>query len=215
MRSIKRFSWFIPVFVVILAWGVFKATKTVESKVTVSSGGSNEIVVTIAPGDRTLLDEGDTLRKAFKFNEAIEVYQNVLSDEKTDAAIKAEAQYNIGLCYTWTNEYDKAEAVFQGMLQTYADNGEALANAEYCLAWLEIQRKEYNAAIVRLQRILDDKTCEDTELYARTQFQIGRVYQVFLKEYDKAELAFSKALYEYPNANIIEHPFLDHLRAKN
>ena len=100
-------------------------------------------------------------------------------------------------------------------MATYPDNGMAKAYAEYCLAWLEVQHGEYDGAIARLRHIMDDRTCDDTELYARTQFQIGRVYQIFLRDYDKAEVAFRKVISDYPNAKIVKHPFLDYLREKN
>ncbi len=212
MRLIKRFGWFIPIFVIILVWGVIKTTKTVESKVTVSGGGSNEIVVTISPGDRTQLDEGDALRKAFKFNEAIKVYQNVLSDEKTDAAIKAEAHYNIGLSYTWLGKQKEAEAVFRDVLATYPDNGMAKAYAEYCMAWLEAQYGDYDTAIARLRRIMDEKTCNDEKIYSRTQFQIGRIYKVFLMDNEKANAEFVKVLANYPDSKAAQHPFVNSLK---
>ena len=215
MRHIKRFSWVLPIFVIVLVWSVLRTTKTGDSKVAVSGGDSNEIVVTISPGDRSMLDEGDALRKAFELREAIEVYQNVLVSEGIDPEIKAEAHYNIGLCYTWTGEFDRAEKVFQDILQTYHDNGMAKAYAEYCLAWLEVQNGEYDAATARLQRILDEKTCNDMELYSRTRFQIGRIYKVYLMYNDRANAEFHKVLVNYPDSKAAMHPFLNLLRAEN
>ncbi|HDY89849.1 MAG TPA: tetratricopeptide repeat protein [bacterium] len=214
MRHIKRLIWVLPIFVVALILGVIEITKPGESKVEVSGGDSNEIVVTISSADRSLLDEGDALRKAFKFIEAIEVYQNVLADERTDAAIKAEANYNIGLCHTWLGELSEAEAVFNDILHTYSDDGKAMAYAEYCMAWVEIQKMDFHKAIERLTRMLENKTCDDMELYSRTQFQIGRIYQAYLNDWERAKEPLRKVIVNYPDAKIISHPFLNPYRSE-
>jgi tetratricopeptide (TPR) repeat protein len=178
---------------------------------------TKEIVVTIeglSSADKAAaFARGEDLRKGMKFAEAIKEYQKVVAGGEP-CALEAEAQYDIGLCYTWLGERDKAEAVFQRMLQTYADNGEAVANAEYGLAWVEIQKGELDAAVARLERMLREQTCEDRELYARAQFQIGRIYLAFVHDYEEAQAAFRKLLANYPDSELVSHPFLDALRAE-
>lgn len=192
--------------------GLFILTHRSESKVEVSSENPTEFVVTIEDSGRSMLAEGDSLRKAFKFNEAIPYYQNVVDMDGIYSNLKAEAQYYIGLCTIWKGEFDKAENIYQQMLQTYDDDGEAVANSQYCLAWLEVQNEEYYSAIDRLQNMLNVKTCYDEELYARTQFKIGNVYLSFLNNRAKANEAFRKVMSDYPDSYEARHPYLDPLR---
>ena len=95
------------------------------------------------------------------------------------------------------------------MLEKYPDDGKSKAYAEYCIAWVEIQKRDYYGAIARLESILENKTCDDTELYARSQFQIGRIYLSYLNDWDKSEEPFRKVVANYTNATILSHPFLE------
>ena len=112
MNKIKRFSWIIPLFIIAIIAGIFQLVNKSEGKIEISEDDSKEIIVTISPIDLTTLAEGDSLRKAFKFIDAIEVYRNKLADEGVDQAIKAEAEYNIGLCNTWLGNFDEAKVIF-------------------------------------------------------------------------------------------------------
>jgi len=185
-----------------------------EGKVEVAGDGAGEIVVTLSEPDRSVLVEGDALRKAHEHNEAIRSYQNVLDMDGIDAEVRAEAQYNIGLSYTWLGDYDKADVVFHKMLETYKNNENAVGYAEYCLAWIEVQKGEYLDAIERLQRSLDTGTITDRELGSRTQFMIGRTYFKFLNDKENANQAFAKVLAKYPGTKTANHPYLDYLKEK-
>ena len=121
MKHIRRFSWVLPIFVIVLVLCIFQLTNTSEGKIEVSEDDAKELVVTISQTDLTTLVEGDLLRKSFKFNEAVEVYQNVLNSSETEMAVKAEAEYNIGLCKTWQGKVDEADVIFRGMLEKYPD----------------------------------------------------------------------------------------------
>ena len=123
--------------------------------------------------------------------------------------MKAEAEYNIGLCKTWQGKFDEADVIFKGMLEKYPDDGKAKAYSEYCIAWVEIQKKDYYGAIARLEHILENKTCEDTEMCTKAQFQIGRIYLSYINDWEKAEEPFRKLVANYPNARILSHPFLE------
>jgi len=203
----------VPVLICLVTLVIYAAGRS-EGKVEVERDGAGEIVVTLSEPDRTPLIEGDALRKTHKHHEAIVSYQNVLDRDGVDTEVRAEAQYNIGLSYTWLGEYNEAEAVFEKMLDTYKDNPNAVGYAEYYLAWLEIQKEKYHGAIKRLQRSLDTKTITDRELSARTQFMIGRIYFNFLHNNEKANKAFVKVLSQYPETKIANHAYLDYFRNK-
>jgi len=213
---VMKIKLMIPIIVCLCVMCVYAARQS-EGKVEVTGvagDGAGEIVVTLSEPDRSQIVEGDALRKAHEHNEAIASYQNVLDMDGVDAEVRAEAQYNIGLSYTWLGDYDKAEAVFKKMLDTYKDNTNAVGYAEYCLAWLEVQKGKYHEAIERLQRSLDTETITDRELGSRSQFMIGRTYFKFLKDKENANQAFAKVLAKYPGTKIANHPYLDYFKEK-
>jgi TolA-binding protein len=117
-----------------------------------------EIVVTIngiSSGDKlTHFNNGESLRKQNKFFEAIEEYKQVISSGEL-CGKEAESHYNIGLCNTWFFELDKAEIVFHEVIKNYPDDDLATGNSEFCLAWIDVQKGNYNSAIDRLQNTLE------------------------------------------------------------
>ncbi len=173
-----------------------------------------EIVVPLGNSDRSALAEGDTLRKAHKFREAIEAYEKAIDSGISDEAILAEAEYNIGLSHTWLGEYDTAEAVFNRMLVTYKDNPNAVGYAEYCLAWIEVQKGKYKEAVARLEHLIHTTKCPDRELCARAQFDIGKIYTSFLRNKDAGKTAFRTVVQEYANTKAYDHPWLESYKIK-
>ena len=206
-----RIKLFAICVTLILAAAVYTAKRS-EGKVDVAGNGERGIVVTLSEPDRSVLAVGDELRKAHRYDEAIASYNDLLKRDDIDRAVKAEAKYNIGLSYTWLGDYDRAEKVFQKMLGKYSDNMNAVGYAQYCLAYIEVQKGKYNEAIARLRRSLDSKTITDRELAARTQFMIGSTYLLFLHDNNRAKNAFALVLAQYPDAVIANHPYLDHLK---
>ncbi len=173
-----------------------------------------EIVVPLGSSDRSALAEGDTLRKAHKYREAIESYRKVLDSGTVDASVLAEAEYNIGLSHTWLGEYDTAGAVFNRMLVTYKDNPNAVGYAEYCLAWIEAQKGKYREAVARLEHLIHTTKCPDRELCARAQFDIGKIYSSFLRNKEAGKIAFQTVVQEYKNTKAYDHPWLESYKAK-
>jgi len=145
-----------------------------------------------------------------KFREAIAEYQQVILPGDP-CGKEAEAHYDIGLCYLWLMKLDTAVTVFHEVMKTYPDSNEVIAFSRYGLSWIDVQRGQFQQAIDRLQRTLDQNFYPDEEFCARAQFQIGRIYLVFLHDYDRAEQTFRKVMEQYPNAKIINHPFFDKL----
>ncbi len=103
-----------------------------EGTVEVSKSTEGDLVLTLSEPDRSALAPGDSLRKAWKYREAIEAYKEALNTTSVDNVIRAEVEYNIGLSYTWLGEYDKAELVFEKMLSTYKDPN-VIGYAELCI----------------------------------------------------------------------------------
>jgi tetratricopeptide (TPR) repeat protein len=173
-----------------------------------------EIVVPLGDSDRSALAEGDTLRKAHKFREAIEAYGKAIDSGITDTAILAEAEYNIGLSHTWLGEYDKAGLVFNHMLAAYKDNPNAVGYAEYCLAWIEVQKGKYKEAVARLEKTSGLRNITDRELAARIRYFAGRTNLLFLNDPLRAVSSFRTIQEKYPDTNIARHPYIAMTKGK-
>ena len=184
---------------------------------TLKAQNKQEITVTIEGISSTAMTEhfnkAEELRNNGKYDDAIEEYKKVVNGgemcEKT-----AEAHYDIGLCYTWLGKKNDAEAVFKEVLKKYPGNKKVVAFTKYCLSWVDVQKGNYESAIDRLQRTLDENSYPDEEFCSRAQFQIGRIYQAYMHEYEKAESAFKIVLEKYPNSKITGHAFFEKLKAE-
>jgi len=83
------------------------------------SQNRQEIEVTIGGtnGSEKLIhfNDGEELRGKFKFSEAIAEYEQVISGGEA-CGKESEAHYNIGLCYTWLQELEKATVAFKDVI---------------------------------------------------------------------------------------------------
>ena len=202
----KRLNIYFVLSLLVFSW-IFGTTLLAQEK--------QEIVVTIDEIplgiDNPDFLKGEELRKQFKMNEAIAEYEKVVNSDETDE-VKVEADYRIGICYTWMGKKNDAESQFKVVLKKYPNNVNKVAASQYCLAWVEIQQGKFYQAIDRLQKTLDDNICTNEEICSRTQFQIGRIYLAFLHDYDKAKEAFSKVSEHYPDAKITNHQFIKDMK---
>ena len=210
----QRFKWMVPVLgaVAVLTVGILLDRS--EGKNGDAQAQEKEIVITIGDIDRSLIAEGDSLRKAYKFREAVASYQNFLETQGAPVSLRAEAEYNIGLSFTWLGEYDSAEAVFNRMLDEYRYDPNAVGYAEYCLAWIEVQKGKYDQAIRRWEHLLNETKCPDRELCARAQFDIGKIYMNCLRNKDAGIRALKVVVRNYPETRMYNHPWLDPLKNK-
>ena len=135
-------------------------------------------------------------------------YQKELETQGIPVSLKAEAEYNIGLSRTWLGEYDQAVAVFNRMLDTYKDDPNAVGYAQYCIAWVEIQKGKYREAITRLERSVVAGNITDRELAARTLYLEGRTYLMFLDNPTNASALFQKIRTTYPETRIGKYRYI-------
>ncbi|MDP2983676.1 MAG: tetratricopeptide repeat protein [Candidatus Latescibacter sp.] len=208
MHITKRYTWVVFCALGTLILGIGILATSGESTKATTTAPDNEIVLTIGEIDRSALTEGDTLRKAHKYKEAIDAYQKVLETQGIAQSVRAEAEYDIGLLHIWLGEFDQAETIFTGMLTSYKDDPNAVGYAQYCLAWLEVQKGKYREAITRLEQSLSNESISDRELSARIQLQIGRTYLMFLRDNQKSGEAFRKVLTLYPDTESAKHPYV-------
>lgn len=178
---------------------------------------NTEITLTIdsIPTTETSLqfNNAERLRKEFKFAEAIQEYENVIIS-KEETVLKPEATYNIGLCYTWLNNFESADYYFKKVINEHKNNSLAVSFANYGLSWLKVQEKKYYEAIEILENELNSKNCNDYEHNAVMLFKIGKIYQKYLLDFSKADEIYKKVILTYPDAEIINHPYLKNLEVK-
>lgn len=155
--------------------------------------------------------KGEELRNQMKFGDAIEEYKKVIGGGEL-CGKESEAYYDIGLCCLWLVKLDIAETIFRDVIDTYPYDREAVAYSKYCLSWIDVQKGRFRKAINRLQQVLAENLYPEKEFSARAQFQIGRIYLVFMHDYERAEEAFQRVLEKYPDSEITGHPFLQNLK---
>jgi len=199
--------WLSAVFTTIFLMGLFRTILLAQH--------TQELVVTIEPissSDKLIhFAKAETLRTQMKFREAIAEYQQVIAPgDPCDK--EAEAHYDIGLCYLWLMKQDTAATVFHEVMKTYPDSNEVIAFSRYGLSWIDVQQGKFQDAIFRLQQTLDENFYPEKEFCAKAQFQIGRIYLVFLHDNERSEQAFRKVLEKYPDAEIVNHPFFEKLK---
>lgn len=66
--------------------------------------------------------------------EAIQYYQQIISQAKTDASLAAQAQYRLGVCYYKQHEYAAATEAFEKLVADYPDQKQLVAKANTYLA---------------------------------------------------------------------------------
>src|SRR3990172_1086439 len=156
-------------------------------------------------------NNGEALRGQMKFMDAIAEYEKVIISGET-CGKESEAHYNIGLCYTWLGKLDSAAAIFEDVIRIYPGDGLAVGYAQYGLAWVDVQKENYENAIVRLKNTLNSQVCKDIELNAMMQFAIGRIYGAYLRDWQKAGEFFKLVLEKYPNTKVANHPYVKQLK---
>ena len=128
---------------------------------------------------------------------------------------------NLRLCITldyvitWIQDFKQAREYFDAIIDSYSDDHKATAYAEYGLAWIDTKEGNYTSAIERLEQKLNEKNCPDTEHNAVMQYQIGRIYLVYLKNHDKANKAFRKVLDNYSDSKISDHYYMKQFKMKH
>jgi tetratricopeptide (TPR) repeat protein len=212
MRGKRYIRWLVAGVGLFLACGTGLLTLRGGGTVQAATEPNKEIVLNIVESDRSALAEGDTLRKKFKFREAIAAYEKLLNTQGLSLSIRAEAEYDIGLSHTWLGEYDAAVTVFNRMLETYKDDPNAIGYAQYCIAWIEVQREKYREAIARLEGALGKGDITDRELAARAQFDIGKIYMSFLHNKQEGIRALQLVVNNYSDTKMYNHPWLEKLK---
>jgi hypothetical protein len=89
------------------------------------------------------------------------------------------------------------------MLDTYKDDPNAVGYAQYCLAWIEVQKGKYDRAISLWEHLINETKCPDRELCARAQFDIGKIYMNYLRNNDAGIKALQTVVRSYRDTKMI------------
>ena len=153
----------------------------------------------------------ENLRKELKFKEAIDEYKKVIN-AKEDSQFKAEATYDIGLCYCWLNDVENARMFFTTVINEYKTDPLVISFSQYGLSWLKVKEGKFYEAIEILEKELNSGNCNDYEHNAIMLFKIGKIYQKHPRDKEKANNIYRQLIAKYPEAKIVEHPFLNKLK---
>lgn len=172
---------------------------------------NTEITITIdaipATDLTTKFDNAENLRGELKFSEAIKEYETVINS-KENSNLKADAIYNVGLCYTWLNDLKNADLYFKKTINEYNESPLIVSFAQYGLSWIKVKEGKYYEAIEILEKELNKNECKDYEHNAVMLFKIGKIYLNFLQDNEKAHEIFARVKNTFPNAQILKHPYL-------
>ena len=202
-RSTAALIYIVPVMLLALAVAAGRGESTSGT-----AAPEKELTITLAKPAETAPSEGDRLRKSLRFDEAIETYEASLDAGDLDADAVKETRYNIGLCLLWLGDYDAAEADFTALAEDYPGDGDAAGYAAYCLAWMDVQRGEYAAALATLNGQIAKGAVEDEELRARLLFMTGKIHLAFLNDFASARSIFKRVAADYPGTKIAAHPWV-------
>ncbi|MGD8779167.1 MAG: tetratricopeptide repeat protein [Ignavibacteria bacterium] len=192
---------------------VFIINPLVINKMTAQD--KNEITITIdsIPNNSMSVHfvNAEELRKEFKFEEAINEYQEMINSKENND-LTPEATYNIGLCYCGLNDLENAGFYFTKVINEYKTDPLVVSFSQYGLSWIKVKESKFDEAIEILENELNSKNCNDYEHNAVMLFKIGKIYQNCLQDYEKANEIYKQLIANYPDAKIIDHPILDYLR---
>lgn len=174
----------------------------------VRTDGTGAVTVTLTDPGRSPLADADSLRKAWRLDEAVEAYRAIADDEGVEVEVRKEAAYYVGMCTLLGGDRDTARSIFASLMDTYRDDMNAVAHIEYCLAFADVQDGLYDEALSRLRRSLEGQACSDTELLAAMELYIGKIFLLYMNDREHATAAFIRVRGLYPSTEAARHPFV-------
>ncbi len=151
------------------------------------------------PSPDQLYTRSNILFKAYRFQEALEGYQELL-EQMSAPAWRAKLLYQIAWCYyrLWQNE--QAIAAFHQFLQEFPDHPQAL-EAEYTLGKLYLRLEQPKSFLTVSRKLLQDSP---RSTYApRLLYLLGNFYEEH-KAYQEALQYFEQLLTRFPQHELVE-----------
>lgn len=142
------------------------------------------------PNDiRVLNNKGASLSYLEKWNDAIPIFQRIITTESQDKEVKAAAYNNIGLCYTELENFPEALKAFETGLNLEPNHPDTLLNMGY--HYLD-KSSDPKKALSYFDKIIDQNLYDKKEL-ADVFANKSKAY-FLLEEYDKSIDAANHAL---------------------
>ena len=147
----------------------------------------------------SLFEEGETLRKEGRYDEAIEKYSYVvLHYERGEFA--PEALFRAGeICYLHIHDFEKAADFLHNLLTSYPWSRRSQVAQKYLAEIFMYKLQDYKQAVVEYQRAISlYGTGEESEQF---QFEIAKAY-FNLKNFDQQRVELNLLLNSYPDTKL-------------
>jgi len=172
-----------------------------DGGITVEGSGPQELTVTV--GGRDLADAGrlelgDEFWDRGEKEAAVRHFAQIVEGPEV-SGLEAKARYRLGLCHLQNGDGEAAVGMWQEASLDRSDP-DAAAWSQYCLAWMESGRGGGKKAIAMFQAIIDAQLAGDEDVYAWSLYQIGRIHQQWLHDYEAADAAFKKVMSLHPHS---------------
>ena len=137
-----------------------------------------------------------------KYEQALEYFQELISNYAEETGLGDIAQVNIGNCYHGLRRYKQAVDQFRKAIQDYPDSPN-LPFAYYLMAWCYFMEKDYQSS-EQVYRELLDKYPEG-EYYSRefVQYNIAKCLW-FAGNFQLAEKEFKEYISQYPQGKYLQ-----------
>lgn len=185
-----------------------QTSEAFAAEVVVRAIGPQEIGLTVVDSQSDPVPA--RLRAAYKLRcrgepeQAALLYRRVLEgDDASD--LRGRALCGIGMCWLQMGARDRAVDLWKAIEQDPLADPNARAWSGYSLAWLAAAEGRSTEALDLLQAVVREGQATDTEVYAWTYYDIGRVQQQHLRLCKEARKAFAKVMELYPNSKPARH----------
>ena len=137
-----------------------------------------------------------------KYEQALEYFQELISNYAEETGLGDIAQVNIGNCYHELHRYEQAVDQFRKAIQDYPSSSN-LPFAYYLMAWCYFMEKDYQSS-EQVYRELLDKYPEG-EYYSRefVQYNIAECLR-FAGDFPSAEKEFKGYISQYPQGKYLQ-----------
>lgn len=129
------------------------------------------------------------------YDKAYKYFQESIDAKRQDKEVEQQAYIRLGETATMLNKWEKAQSVYEKLLEKYPDS-EYAPRATMMIGWTYENKKDFDKAIKLYRKAI--KLDNDTEVSSRSQFQIGECYFA-QQEYNKAIKAFTQVEVQFPN----------------
>lgn len=205
----KRITFGITIISIVLIGTVLVSYRTTEGVVQISGDGGSDITITLEELDRSVLSSADTFLYHRNYQKAVKEYEKVLALDGVEPKVRAEARFSIGFANMKNGDYSEAKQQFENLKQEFSEYSKAQGYADYCLAWIEVQEEQPQAAIARLKRCLAENEFSDREIPARIMYKIGITYSQILGDFESGNAMLEQMAEKYPETKFVKWYTMD------